>query len=54
LPRKQRLAVELRVNQGLDYEDVGVPSGNPPGTWPATTSVNLVGLDATVTVQIRF
>ena len=22
LPRKQRLAVELRVNQGLDYEDV--------------------------------
>src|SRR3990172_1673552 len=50
LARQRTIADQVALEQiesirRLDYEDVGVPSGNPPGTWPATTSVNLVGLD---------
>jgi type II secretory pathway pseudopilin PulG len=38
----------------LPYQDVGVVLGNPPGQVPATTSINLTGLKATITTQIQY
>jgi type II secretory pathway pseudopilin PulG len=38
----------------LPYQDVGILLGNPPGQVPATTSINLTGLDATITTQIQY
>ena len=59
LSRQRTIADQVAMEQiesirRLDYEDVGTILGNPPGTWPATTSVNVAGFDATVTVQIRY
>jgi hypothetical protein len=42
------------VIRRLDYDDVGIVAGNPPGIVASTTSVNLIGLDATITTQIRY
>ena len=57
--RQRTIADQVAMEQiesirRLDYEDVGVVLGNPPGTVPPTTAVNVAGLDATVTVQIRY
>jgi type II secretory pathway pseudopilin PulG len=38
----------------LPYADVGILLGNPPGVVFSTTPVNLTGLDATITTQIRY
>lgn len=38
----------------LGYDDVGILLGNPPGQVAATTPINLNGLDATITTQIRY
>ncbi len=38
----------------LDYDDVGVVLGNPPGVVASTTAINLTGLNATITTQIRY
>jgi type II secretory pathway pseudopilin PulG len=59
LSRQRTIADQVAMEQiesirRLDYEDVGTILGNPPGTWPATTAVNVAGFDATVTVQIRY
>ena len=57
--RQRTIADQVAMEQiesirRLDYGDVGVVLGNPPGTVPPTTAVNVAGLDATVTVQIRY
>ena len=57
--RQRTIADQVAMEQiesirRLAYEDVGVVLGNPPGTVPPTTAVNVAGLDATVTVQIRY
>lgn len=36
------------------YNDVGTPSGNPPGTVPATKNIDLPGLKATAGVKITY
>jgi type II secretory pathway pseudopilin PulG len=59
LARQRTLADQAAMEQiesirRLDYDDVGTILGNPPGTVAPTSSVNLTGLDATVTVQIRY
>lgn len=38
----------------LPYKDVGIVLGNPPGVVTSTTTVNLTGLKATITTQIRY
>ena len=59
LSRQRTIADQVAMEQiesirRLDYEDVGIVLGNPPGTVPPTAAVNVSGLDATVTVQIRY
>jgi len=59
LSRQRTLADQVAMEQiesirRLDYDDVGTILGNPPGTVPASSTVNVAGLDATVTVQIRY
>ncbi len=59
LSRQRTIADQAAMEQiesirRLDYEDVGIVLGNPPGTVPPTTAVNVTGLDATITVQIRY
>ena len=59
LSRQRTIADQVAMEQiesirRLDYEDVGTILGNPPGTVAATTSVSVVGFDATVTIQIRY
>jgi type II secretory pathway pseudopilin PulG len=44
----------IEMIRRLDYDDVGVVLGNPPGVVAGTTSINLIGLDATITTQIRY
>jgi type II secretory pathway pseudopilin PulG len=44
----------IEMIRRLDYDDVGIVLGNPPGTVAATTPINLTGLDATITTQIRY
>ncbi len=44
----------IEMIRRLDYDDVGIVLGNPPGTVAATTAINLTGLDATITTQIRY
>ncbi len=59
LSRQRTIADQAAMEQietirRLPYEDVGIVLGNPPGVVDPTTSVNLTGFDATVTVQIRY
>jgi type II secretory pathway pseudopilin PulG len=59
LSRQRTIADQVAMQQiesirRLAYDDVGTILGNPPGTVAATTSVNVAGLDATITVQIRY
>jgi type II secretory pathway pseudopilin PulG len=59
LSRQRTIADQVAMQQiesirRLDYEDVGTVLGNPPGTVPPTTTVTVAGLDATITVQIRY
>jgi type II secretory pathway pseudopilin PulG len=59
LSRQRTIADQTAMEQieairSMTYDDVGTVLGNPPGVVPPTTSVNVAGLDATVTVQIRY
>jgi type II secretory pathway pseudopilin PulG len=59
LSRQRTIADQVAMEQiesirRLAYDDVGTILGNPPGTVPATTTVDVAGLEATITVQIRY
>src|SRR5262249_42705102 len=45
---------QLEVIRRMPYDSIGVPNGNPPGTIPATKSINITGIKATLTVQVRY
>ena len=45
---------QIEAIRRLDYDDVGTILGNPPGVVAPTTTITKVGLDATITIQIRY
>ncbi|MBA2741117.1 MAG: prepilin-type N-terminal cleavage/methylation domain-containing protein, partial [Actinobacteria bacterium] len=45
---------QIEVIRRLPYQNVGTILGNPPGVVPPTTSINVTGLAATLTTQIRY
>jgi prepilin-type N-terminal cleavage/methylation domain-containing protein len=45
---------QIEAIRRLDYDDVGTVLGNPPGVVAATTTITKTGLDATITIQIRY
>lgn len=45
---------QIEAIRRLDYEDVGTIVGNPPGVVAPTTTITKTGLDATITIQIRY
>jgi type II secretory pathway pseudopilin PulG len=59
LSRQKTVAQQMAQDQvedirRRDYADIGTPSGNPPGTVPVTRSVNVRGVQATMTTQIQW
>ena len=45
---------QIEAIRRLDYDDVGTVLGNPPGVVAPTTTITKTGLDATITIQIRY
>lgn len=59
LSRERTIAQELAQEQiesirSLPYDQVGTPTGSPPGTVAASRPIATVGLGATLNTQIRF
>ncbi len=59
LSRQRTIAEQVARDQiesirRLPYDQVGLVSGNPPGTVDATETVSVSGLNATVTTQISY
>lgn len=59
LSRQRTIADQAAMEQieyirRLPYQDVGIVLGNPPGVVTSPTSVNVTGLKATITTQIRW
>jgi hypothetical protein len=59
LSREKTVAEQIAADQiesirRLPYDSLGVVGGNPPGTIPATETVTVRGLTATVTTQVSY
>src|SRR3972149_2903695 len=45
---------EIEEIRRLNYDDVGISGGNPPGTLQATQTVDVTGLEATLRIQVSY
>lgn len=51
---EQSAMEQIEYVRRLQYQDVGLVAGNPPGVITSPTSVSVTGLKATVTTQVRW
>jgi type II secretory pathway pseudopilin PulG len=51
---EQKSQEKIESIRRMDYDDVGLPSGNPPGIVTSPDSLNAQGLKATITTQVQW
>lgn len=51
---QQKALGQMETIRSMDYDDIGISGGNPPGTLAATQSINVGGLLATQKTQVVY
>jgi len=50
----QLASSKIELVRGMDYDSIGVGTGNPPGNLPATQSVTVGGIAATISYKVSY